>query len=396
MLFNDEETQVLVKSLFDQELEKLVRLAQSPNLAAGEQMLQGIARKLLNALPESSIYSDRPDAEVFIKDLASLDSLLSFLQTKEVKFNGARIVYPGGAGQGLEELPSDRVKAEYLPYPKTGQPQYYIDPAGLIAYIHDLGSKMEDNKFGQARLTAIGQEIESKLNFVVPPPGASEVKYPTTEEQHQQEMKGLEKKPDEVSPGAPGAPGAPFDSSKAVPVSYQQSGAQQQQQEAKLQGVIQQLNQFPLNRNWVDLGRIASWAENWMSYVRELKLPIDTNEIENQVLAPINQLVNTYKVKQIMLSSPDTTAAGLPATVRRSMGGYVANSNYAASKFIGGVLEVMYPISAMLNNVALAMQGMAKDMQEDLNKQIGQGYSILQGNIESLQEIKRLVDRGAH
>ena len=97
-----------------------------------------------------------------------------------------------------------------------------------------------------------------------------------------------------------------------------------------------------------------------------------------------------------MLTSPDTTAAGLPATVRRSMGGYVANSNYAASQFIGGVLEVMYPISAMLNNVALAMQGMAKDMQEDLNKQIGQGYSILQSNIESLQEIKRLVDRGAH
>ena len=110
MLFNDEETKVLVKSLFDQELENLVKIAQSPSMAAGEQMLQGIARKLLNALPDSSIYSDRPDAEVFIKDLASLNSLLGFLETKEVKFNGARIVYPGGAGQGLEELPSDSSK----------------------------------------------------------------------------------------------------------------------------------------------------------------------------------------------------------------------------------------------------------------------------------------------
>ena len=149
---------------------------------------------------------------------------------------------------------------------------------------------MGDNKFGQARLTAIGQEIESKLNFVVPPPGAAEVKYPTSEEQHQQEMKGLEKKPEDAAPGTSGAPGTSLDSSKAIPASYQQSGTQQQQQEAKLQGVLQQLSQFPLNRNWVDLSRIASWAENWMSFVRELKLPIDTNEIENQVLAPIESI----------------------------------------------------------------------------------------------------------
>ena len=384
---NQEDIQLLFNDLLRQDLTHLSKLAQTTDITRGNQILLGIAEKLLNALPTSDIYAERPDAELFIKDLTNLDSLLFFLQTKEFKFNGRMVVYsetPGpslqrtmGEGVAYHSLPPEEQKL-YVPYPDATNPKYFVYKDGLIAYLHDLSAKLINDPFGQKKINDLVQEIETKLKFTVPPPGPSEVDYTKTTDK----TAPTEQKP--TPAGQPNAVPASFkQNDQAVAVSYTHLSPQQQEEFSRVLGA------FPLHPDRINYQEIINWTEQWSQLVAaSIKDgPARLAVIAVRSIPPaLQNLISHFNTSYIPLPED---AQGMVGLVHNLRGADSRNPTWEALQLIAALIGVMPLIRTMLVNVKDVMPDLPDNILKDLNRQVGEGNSIWQQNYGDLQDLYR-------
>jgi len=116
----------------------------------------------------------RDDANVNIKNLINLDTLLTFLQFNGIKYNGKDIAIKSDMATMADMKEDVDAKAAHDKYAdqlhKTGyfdypidKPTYYINKEGLEKYLRDLQSKK--NPLLNASIIHLIDEVNNKLKF---------------------------------------------------------------------------------------------------------------------------------------------------------------------------------------------------------------------------------------
>lgn len=96
------EEDILAKILIDSgEFERLIKSAQNAN-----EQIKSIAQKMANnLLSQTTAQHDKPDADLYVRDLVNLDAYLTFLLTNRQRFNGKLIVFHQAVGEALPPNP---------------------------------------------------------------------------------------------------------------------------------------------------------------------------------------------------------------------------------------------------------------------------------------------------
>ena len=186
MTFNFIEKQSLENLLLDLELTKLAQIPANPTA------ILDLAKKLVDSFTTSALTADKPDTEVFLKDITSLDNLFAFLNTNGMRYDTKKIAIeatPAETGMNVykgaefSEL-SDQDKALYANYPETN-PKYHVYKDGLIHYLQDL--KLKGGELGASKneINSLRTEAQNALKIHVPQLAARPVGEPSKEQSEQ-------------------------------------------------------------------------------------------------------------------------------------------------------------------------------------------------------------------
>jgi hypothetical protein len=246
MSFNFLEQQKLEQFLLELELKKMAQNA-TPAPTDPAAILE-VARKLMNSFTTSTLTADKPDTEVFLKDLTNLDNLLVFLNTNGLRYNGKKIsieatpAEPGMnvyKGAEFSEL-SDQEKALYANYPEANA-RYHVYKDGLIHYLQDL--KLKGGELGASKnvIDALIAEAQSLLKIHVPQLAARPIEDPMKKKEPGQE------------------PGAAQQTAYTL-VDFKPGQQLSPQQLQAVQGIGQTL---PLSQDRIDFDRIRNFLETY-------------------------------------------------------------------------------------------------------------------------------------
>jgi hypothetical protein len=142
--------------------------APAPNAATARQ-IHAIAQKLAQNLQQSAagITAPRADAEMYLKDVLDLPSLVNFLYKNMIQYNGQYVVSKQEPAAGQEN--------NFVPYTEglaVGNTKIYINKAALIGYLHSLQQQANDpknpNALLSATLTKLIDNAETELKITVP------------------------------------------------------------------------------------------------------------------------------------------------------------------------------------------------------------------------------------
>jgi hypothetical protein len=155
----------------------------TPSLTSAQ--IQAIAQKLAQNLQQSmmGITSPRADAEMYLKDVLDLPSLINFLYKHMIQHNGQYVVSKQApvAGQEDKSVPytveglaisAPEVEGQLPQAMPGGKEQAYINKDALIGYLQSLQQQANDpknpNALLSATLTRLIETAETELKIAVP------------------------------------------------------------------------------------------------------------------------------------------------------------------------------------------------------------------------------------
>jgi len=181
--------QDLINKLIEIVQPKMDKIAQTaPATPADPNMVKTIAGKMLDNLEkETGISTDKSDAAAFMKDLNSLDSLVAFLKTENVHYNGKPII--------TNTLELDEKPDQYAQYAlQTGFDAFpanttvWIYKDGLIGYLRSLNQQVspENSDLVNTVINKLAQEANEKLKLGITPEQLGKGTSPAAEQINQE------------------------------------------------------------------------------------------------------------------------------------------------------------------------------------------------------------------
>jgi len=128
---------------------------------------QQLALRLIDNLLNQVDVSSDTSAEMYLKDLTSLDSLITFLEQNKIKYNNLPIVLSGPVGETYEEL-KNFPKDLYFIYKRSSEfindmPICRIYKEGLIDFIEKLKTEFKNNPLTQDVLNKLINKANQDL-----------------------------------------------------------------------------------------------------------------------------------------------------------------------------------------------------------------------------------------
>lgn len=343
---------------------------------------QTFAQNLSNSANQMSFVSEKPNAELSVKHLISLDALLNFLSYNGIQINGLKLVLPHAASALTGAVAGDAEFAQlspeeqklYFQFPYgSGTFQYYVYHDGLINYLQTLKARSEENDPGAVVLRpyiiSLLEAVKSQMSLSVPAAGAGET------QQQQQQNKNEKQQPQSSADQKP---------NDVTQVSYKPGEPLSGQQEQSLAPIT---NKYPFLDDRIDFRYIDQWLSSFLQIMSKFQ---GANSM-TQSGAVAQQYVKVILGWGIDQQSLSDTATTIYQTVKNiaQIKGLEPNAVMAfPSQYLQNVLKCLsFLQNALLSFKSIYYPGMRDDWKEELDEQVGNGGSSLAAmNIRTVQQ----------
>jgi hypothetical protein len=341
------------------------------------------AQNLSNSDNQMSFVSEKPDAELSVKHLISLDALLNFLSFNGIQINGLKLVLPHASSALTGAVAGDAEFAQlspeqqklYFQFPYGGGTfQYYVYHDGLVNYLQVLKARSEENDPGaivlRPYILSLLEAVKSQMSISIPA-AASLDKNKTTQQ------------PQSSSLSSPDA--QKQNQNDIIPASYKSGEPLSNEQMQSLEPIT---NKYPFLDDRIDFRYIDQWLSSFLQIMSKFK-GANAMTQSGTVAQEYVKVILGWGIDQQSLSD---TATNIYQTVKNiaQIKGLEPNATMAfPSQYLQTTIKCLsFLQNALLSFKSIYYPGMpSADEKDSLDEQVGNGGSSLAAmNIRTVQQ----------